>query len=373
MAASIRPCAALALAAALLAGCASDPPAPQTLPAAQARALIATLLPPSVTDRAGWARDIHGAFAALNLPETPSQLCAAIAITEQESSFRADPTVPDLPRITWEEIDRRAERLGVPKFVVRTALSLSSRTGKSYADRIDEAKTERELSEIFEDFIGMAPLGKTFFAGWNPVRTGGPMQVSIAFAEAHAKRRTYPYPVEGTLRHEVFTRRGGLYFGIAHLLDYPADYERPLYRFADFNAGQHASRNAALQNALAIASGTTLELDGDLVIHDGDDKALGATERAARVIADRLDLSPAQIRRALEQGDDESLSRTTLYQRVFALADRIEGRRVPRAMVPRIRLSGPKIQRKLTTEWFATRVEERWRRCVARAPDSRPD
>ena len=361
---------AAACAALLLAGCASDEAlrAPQTLGPAPARALISKLLPAAVPDRGAWATDLHAAFAALNLPEKQEDLCAAIAVTEQESSFRADPAVPGLPAITWSEIDRRAERLGLPRPMVRAALGLSSPTGKSYGDRIDAARTERELSEIFEDFVGMVPLGKTLFAGWNPVRTGGPMQVSIAFAEEHAKRKPYPDPVPGSLRHEVFTRRGGLYFGIAHLLDYPAAYDKPVYRFADFNAGRYASRNAALQNAISIASGIELAQDGDLVRHDGD-KGVGETERAARVLAARIDMNEGQIRRALEQGEDESLGQTPFYQRVFALADRIEGRRVPRAVVPRIALHGPKIRRKLTTEWFAQRVQERWRRCMDRAGD----
>jgi hypothetical protein len=357
--------------AAALGGCASDPrspPANEVSPS-QARALVATLLPPAATDRAGWATDIYAAFAAMNIAASEENVCAVVAVTEQESSFRADPPVANLAAITWDEIDRRAERLGVPKLVVRGALQLSSPNGKSYGERIDAAKTEKELSEIFEDFIGMVPLGRTLFAGWNPVRTGGPMQVSIAFAEDHAGQKTYPYPVTGSLRHEVFTRRGGMYFGIAHLLDYPAAYDRPIYRFADFNAGRYASRNAALQNAISVASGIPLALDGDLVRHDGDtSKGPGATERAALVLAERLDLNESQIRRALEQGDSLSLERTSLYQRAFALADKLEGRRLPRAVLPRIALQGPKIRRKLTTEWFAQRVDERWRRCMARAP-----
>src|SRR3546814_1052963 len=88
----------------------------------------------------------------------------------------------------------------------------------------------------------MVPAGKRLFGGLNPVETGGPMQVRIDFAEAHAE--DYPYPVDGSIRHEVFSRRGGMYFGMMHLLGYRASYTEPLYSFADFNAGWQAGRNA---------------------------------------------------------------------------------------------------------------------------------
>ena len=97
-----------------------------------------------------------------------------VAVTQQESSFRTDPPVPQLAAIAWREIDKQAERVGIPRLVVRTALHLPSSNGKSYSQRIDAVKTERELSEIFEDFIGRVPMGKRFFAERNPVRTGGP-------------------------------------------------------------------------------------------------------------------------------------------------------------------------------------------------------
>ena len=41
-------------------------------------------------------------------------------------------------------------------------------------------------------------------------------------------------------------------------------------------------------------------------------------------------------------------------------------KQMPRAVVPRIKLESPKITRKLTTEWFAKRVDERYERCLAR-------
>ena len=351
-----------------LAGCAVQQPAEEPgLSPALARARVAGLLPAGVGDRAGWATDIVAAFAALRLDPSVANVCAVVAVTEQESGFRADPSVPGLGAIAWREIDRRAEAAGVPVFAVHGALRLTSPTGASYAERIDRAQTERELSDIFDDFIGMVPLGRRFFADANPVRTGGPMQVGVRFAEAQAAKAPYPYPVDGSIRHEVFTRRGGMYFGIAHLLDYRApDYDAPLYRFADYNAGRWASRNAALQNAIASVSGIPLALDGDLVRGDDPSKP-GSTEAAARVLGERLRLDARDIRSDLEHGERDDLDRTALWQRVFSLADRQQGRPLARAVVPRIELKSPKITRRLTTEWFAERVDERWRRCLARA------
>ena len=143
-----------------------------------------------------------------------------LAVTEQESSYRADPTVPRLGQLAREEIDRRAERAGVPKLVVTGALALRSPDTRTWSERIESAKTEKELSDLFEEFIDQVPLGRRLLADYNPVRTGGPMQVSIDFAERHVGA-PYPYRMAGSVRDEVFTRRGGLYFGVAHLLDYP--------------------------------------------------------------------------------------------------------------------------------------------------------
>lgn len=339
---------------------------PPPLRPAEVRAQIVSLLPTATADRAGWAVDIYAAFAALGILPTAPNVCAVLAVTEQESSFRADPAVPNLGKIARAEIDRRAERAGVPALAVDFALKLRSSAGKSYGERIDAVWTERELSEIFEDFIGMVPLGKRLFADWNPVRTGGPMQVSIAFAEAHAQQRSYPYPVDGSIRHEVFTRRGGLYFGIAHLLDYPIGYDKLLYRFADYNAGHYASRNAAFQSAVSLVSGIPLDLDGDLVRRGGAESKPGSTELAVRSLGKQLGMSEQTIRRALEQGNSAEFERSTLYRRVFELAERLERRPLPRAVVPNIKLQGPKISRKLTTDWFARRVDERHRRCLAR-------
>lgn len=351
-----------------LSGCATPEASPDSVQQEAAAGDILRLLPPKLADRAGWAADIYAAFATQGIAASSENVCAVLAVTEQESSFRADPAVPGLPAIARREMHNRAERAGVPRLVVNAALLLSSSDGRTYGERIDAVRTERELSEIFEDFIARVPLGTTLFARLNPVRTGGPMQVSISFAEDHASARPYPFSVKTSIRREVFTRRGGLYFGIAHLLGYAAPYPDPLFRFADFNAGQYASRNAAFQRAVSRLSGTPLVLDGDLLPpRPQGEKTVGETEQATLSLSDRLGIGKAVITRDLQLGNEPSFERTRLYQRVFAEADRIEGRTAARAVIPAIALKSPKITRNLTTEWFARRVDDRYRRCLAKA------
>lgn len=353
------------LAVLVLVGCSSQQ-TQQKLPAGvkpvDVAATVRQKMPASVKDRDAWAQDIATAFASQKLAPSEDNVCSVLAVAAQESTYQSDPRVPGLSKIAWQEINRRAGKLYVPEFVVRAALSIKSPTGKSYAERLDNVKSEGELSAIFDDFIDMVPLGQKLFGNLNPVRTGGPMQVSIAFAEQHTSG--YPWKIDGTVRQEVFTRRGGMWFGIYHLLNYPANYSSPLYRFADFNAGWYASRNAAFQNALSKATGVKLALDGDLVRYDSDEP--GQTELAVRKLSSSLNMSDSEIHDALKKGDSLAFEKSPLYDAVYQLAEKRAGKRLAREMLPGITLESPKITRNLTTAWFAKRVDERRASCMQR-------
>ncbi|MBB1200483.1 DUF1615 domain-containing protein [Enterobacteriaceae bacterium 89] len=350
------------LAGLILAGCSSQK---AVLKEGEKPVDVATVvkqkMPASVKDREQWAQSIAKAFESQKLAPTEENICSVLAVAQQESNYQADPAVPNLNKIAWQEIDRRAQNMHVPLFLVHTALKLKSPNGKTYSERLDTVKTEKQLSAIFDDFIGMVPMGQTLFGSLNPVHTGGPMQVSIAFAEAH--QRGYPWKMEGTVRQEVFTLRGGVWFGTYHLLNYPASYTAPIYRFADFNAGWYASRNAAFQSAVSKASGVKLALDGDLIRYDSDEP--GKTELAVQKLASQLRLSNSEIHHQLQMGDSHDFEQTALYSRVYQLAEKKAGKGLAREILPGIQLESPKITRNLTTAWFAKRVDDRRAACMA--------
>ncbi|MFC6362141.1 DUF1615 domain-containing protein [Tatumella punctata] len=346
----------------LLAGCSQPLTKVTPQQAAAQQADIRRLLPASVSDKQGWSEDIYQALRHQSLPVSRQNICAVIGITGQESGFNADAPVADLPGIALNEIYRRAGALYIPRFVVDTALKIPSSDGRSYAARLSTVRSEKQLSAIFDDLADRVPLGQRLFGHFNPVHTGGPMQVSIAFAEAH--NDGYPWPIEHSVRQEVFTRRGGVYFGTLHLLGYPASYPAMIYRFADFNAGWYASRNAAFQAAVMQLSGRKLATDGDLIRYNSD--AAGATEQAVLSLHSRLGISAGDIRRQLALSKTEAFEQSQVWKQVFLLADKQHGSALPRQRLPGIALHSPKITRNLTTAWFAERVNTRYQQCLAR-------
>lgn len=331
------------------------------------------LLPSRLKDKEGWAIDLQTAFKALQIPPAASNFCATIALIEQESSFQADPVVPGLPAIIRREIEQRRDKYSIPQTVIDWMLTTNSRDGRSFNQRINALKTEKELSDLIEEIIAMVPAGRDLFPNYNPVHTGGPMQVSVEFAESHVRARPYPYTINGNLRNEVFSRRGGIYFGSAILLDYPAPYTDMLYRFADFNAGRYSSRNAAFQQALSHLTGRALASDGDLLRYKNGSPSAepSSTLNALLTMNKTLQMSEAEIQRDLRLEKLSTFSKSPLYNRLFALADRTGIQ--PRVSIPEIDLKSPKIKRKLTTEWFANRVNARYKSCLQQKGSTSPD
>lgn len=365
-----------------MAGCASEPPkeaakpvsrpsapAPQK-PAAKVapppkpltgRELVVSLLPSSLPDRNGWAADIVAAFEALGISPDKGNVCAVLAEIEQESSFQSDPAVPGLGKIVRKELEARRERYGIPQWLMEKSLAMRSPNGQTYDQRIGALRTENDVNDLYEDMISEIPFGKKLFSGYNPVRTGGPMQVSASFAGSHAGMKRYPFPSDGSVRNALFSRKGGLYFGVAYLLDYPASYDSISFRFADYHAGRYSSRNAAFQMAVSSLSGIPLRPDGDLLMYEGGVaiEKDSQTMRALLAIAPHLGMDRDGIFRNLLLEKSAAFEQSRLYARVYALAPSM-----PRASVPDTEVRGVKFTRKLTTASYVGRVEARYQGCL---------
>jgi hypothetical protein len=325
-------------------------------------------LPPGIRDAEGWSREIMTAFGALGISPTTENLCAAIAVIAQESSFQAEPVVSGLPRIVEAELEKKRDQFHIPNAVLEAALAIKSPNGKTYRERIRALRTENDLNHLYDDMISALPLGKTLLGSRNPVKTGGPMQVSLAFAGQQMKEAAYPYLNPRSLRDEVFSRRGGLYFGIAYLLGYPVHYDRMMYRFADYNAGHFASRNAGLQKTIGQLSDQKLATDGDLLRYEGatPSRTPSETLNALLSIKDLLGVSEETIRDDLAREKTMALESTQTWERLSELAQR-QGKSTPKPQLPEIRLISPKITSGLTTAGFARKVEARYSQCLGRS------
>lgn len=330
-------------------------------------ARIKRMLPPATHEPDGWSRDIATAFKFLQIDPSNENICAVLAVIEQESSFVADPPVANLSGIVRAEIDERSTRYHIPEFIVRLALSAKSPDGRTYDTRLRTLKTENDLNRLYADMTSELPLGKRLLEDYNPVKTGGPMQVSLDFAQSQIQQTPYPYVPFHDLRSEVFSRRGGLYFGIAYLLNYPTSYSRMIYRFADYNAGRYASRNTAFQSAVSQLSGETLTLDGDLLRYSNNPivNLPSQTQKAVLALGEALDMTEFEIAHDLAQEKSHDFENTPLYRRIFAMTHQ-KGLTMPREQLPEIKLNSPKITSGLTTSRFAGRVDERYQSCLKR-------
>jgi hypothetical protein len=318
---------------------------------------VAGLVGRRAVDREGWANDIVAAIRMTKKAPTAERVCAVIAIIEQESGYQADPAVPNLPRIVMKALEDKLSALGpLAKPTLRAVLDDHMRAS------IETLRSERDLDRLFRDTISAKlPAAATSLTGidtLNPVTTAGSMQVQVAFA------RELSGMDDADTRELLYTRAGGVRFGTARLLGYGASYDDVIYRFADYNAGPYASRNAAFQAQLAQLIGTRLALDGDLLdYHDGVESQ---TLKSALGFGALHGLTERRVRRDLEKEKTLDFESTELWHAVREEWQRRTGKPAPYARVPEVTLTSPKMSRTRTTAWFAESVKRRYAACRQR-------
>ena len=152
---------------------------------------------------------------------------------------------------------------------------------------------------------------------------------------------------------------------------YEADYDKPIYRFADYNSGRYSSRNAAFQSMLNKVSGSDLALDGDLLLYTKDGSPLATKSSSERELLKAFStndviLTPNQIRADLKKEKDIDFEKTATYRAVTKLYQEKTGKEPFYAIMPEVVISGPKLSRDYNTNWFASRVNGRYQTCMSR-------
>ena len=340
---------------------------------------------PKVTDPQGWAIDLLDVLRTESLPATRENICSAIAVISQESGFVADPSVPGLGSLAEKTLQTKSGRIPILGRVALNFLETSPSLGESYMARIRAAKTERDLDMTYRSIVDDAGkrsslsllvqsgLLNQMIEDRNDINTIGSMQVSVRFALAKAREGRYlPMNLADVyaVRDDLYTRHGGMHYGVMQLLGYESGYNRKIYRFADYNAGRYASSNAAFQKIISTLSKIKLATDGDLLLYNKDQQALtkvSSTETALRVVIKtfNLGIDDKKLRTDLLKEKSADFPATQTYLQLRDLYARSTKKPIAFAEIPSIELNSPKISRHMTTESFADSVDKHYQKCVA--------
>jgi hypothetical protein len=342
----------------------------------------------NVADPQGWAIDLLDVLRALSLPTSRENICSAIAVISQESGFVADPAVPGLGTLAEKSLQAKLDRIPILGRVALNFLETSPSLGQSYMARIRAAKTERDLDMTYRSMVDEAGkksslsllvqsgLLNQMIEDRNDINTIGSMQVSVRFALATARENRYlPMNLADVyaVRDDLYTRHGGMYYGVKQLLGYDSGYTKKIYRFADYNAGRYASRNAAFQKIIGILSKTKLATDGDLLLYNKDQQPLtkvSSTEAALRIVIKKFNLSidDKKLRADLLKEKTADFPTTQTYLQLRDVYVRSSKQPIAFAEIPGIELNSPKIRHRMTTQNFAESVDRRYKACVALKP-----
>ncbi|MCU4588010.1 DUF1615 domain-containing protein [Acinetobacter ursingii] len=353
---------------------------------------IKRVIPSRVNGRESWANDIDDIMEKLGIPKTKENVCSIVAVVDQESNFVADPVVPGLGAKAVKEVNTRLnekfeEKLGTTiggqvAGYFEDVLKNQPSPDNNYMSQMRKVRTERDLDLLYRqifDFMashyhvsaltGAAKLvGQDIGEKMNPITTLGSMQVLITYAQDHKRSRMNT----NELRDDLYTQYGGLYYGIHRLMMYPADYNKSIYRFADYNSGMYSSRNAAFQSMLNDLTPKELDLDGDLLLYNKDGSPRAVLSQSEKELIsvfaqNNVLVTPRQIRSDLKKEKEKSFEDTQTYIAVKKLYKTKTGKEPIYAIMPQVIISGPKLSRDYNTNWFASRVNGRYETCMQRA------
>lgn len=353
---------------------------------------IRKLIPNRVQNRESWAKDMFDISQELNIPTTKDNVCTMIAVVDQESNFVANPVVPSLGDKAVKEVttrlnekfeDKLGETIGgTVATYFEQVLKTQPTPEDNYLKQMRKVRTEKDLDVLYREIFaymakhyhvsaltGAAKLvGQDIGEKMNPITTLGSMQVHINYAKDN-KRSSMS---TNELRDDLYTEYGGLYYGIHRLMLYPADYDKAIYRFADYNSGMYSSRNAAFQKMVDKLADADLALDGDLLSYDKNGDPRAATTTTEKTIIslfakNNILVTPRQLRNDLKKEKEKGFEKTQTYIAISKLYKEETGKEPMYAIMPEVVISGPKLSRDYNTNWYASRVNGRYETCMQRA------
>jgi hypothetical protein len=347
---------------------------------------------PGINNGFEWAKDLRSTLESQHLELSHENICAMIAIISQESSFAANPGISGLSEksihalaVKWVKIPQLGQH-NVRSLVAW--LKRKPNVRNSYWRRFRNIKTESELDRTYRKMMADNLLShgqsdkllqdngllRDLVEDNNEIDSIGSMQVAVSFAVQTEEQRLKRLLTLGeiwAIRDRMYTRKGGMYYGALLLLGYDVGYDKKLYRFADFNAGRFASRNAAFQTTVAELFGKPLTADGDLLIYDQQGKPTSTISNSEHAINEtiqkyHLGLTAAEIRNDLLQEKQLNFSHTKTYQIIRKHYQQLTKKQALNAIVPNIVLHSEKNTEMMTTEKFTNRVNNRYQQCMGK-------
>ncbi len=345
---------------------------------------LITLAQPRIAKKAriSWANSLIWGMEQHRIKRNKENVCAMVAIIDQESNFKANPHVAGLGKKVIKTVHAKLDRVPFLGYYGKKFLHAFPNEKKSYYAMLRNARTERDLDWTYRKLLHNS-LGtmKSFsvlthlLEHNNEIDTIGSMQVSVSFAikqEEKRHNRTLTLKEIEIVRDWMYTKRGGIFYGAKLLLNYRTDYRKKIFRFADYNAGRYASRNAAFQYMINQILRSRLVLDGDLLRYNSSGSVswqLSNSETALQSIIKKYNLtrlSPLRLRADLLKEKRYRFSRTKTYRIITRLYQRLKRRPILRAKLPEIHLKSEKFTRRFTTKRFAQKVNGRYQTCIKR-------
>jgi hypothetical protein len=323
-----------------------DPEHPCLTVGVMARAAVVLFWNRRPAEPESWLAGLNQAFYRLRVPCDDEDFLAQVLTTIQmESGVHRDPPLEN--RNLESFLDYRLATLRQKSLLagwviedtalvraLRKKLQADTRSGRVRTEGQLVRYLEGELRPWLEGYLGQyypVPDGLARRLSLrelgHPVQTLGPMQIGLRKALGNAKRRgehmASVEQMEDALLSPASGVARGILEGVAQLWRSYRLYRRLLpeveavrFAAADYNAGEFSSRNAAFQERVALLSGASLLLDGDLLVYAGGRPLARLSETEAAVRALGLGLSPGQIHRDLLLEKEEEFGATTTARRV---------------------------------------------------------